>query len=208
MRKACSPGPSGSTSPNAGVLLDRGPAGGEVAGGAVAEPAAAQPDVHVLGDRELAARAAQVVAVAERIGRDGARVGDRPAVRAQHRRHRPARCRRPWRPRSAARCVPAGRGSAATRCACASDSVSPSQVRSRALLVPAPDGRVRRVPGVAAPRPPARRPPADASGARCSRPVGHGRARRADVLADGGVDVVLVEDGAQERRRPWRPSPA
>src|SRR5207244_8854662 len=56
----------------------------EVAGGTVAEPAAAQADVQVLRHRELAARAAHVVAVAPRIGGDGERIADAPAVRAEH----------------------------------------------------------------------------------------------------------------------------
>src|SRR6185369_16132255 len=38
------------------VLRDDWPAGGEIAGAAVAEPAALRPDVDVLRDRELAAR--------------------------------------------------------------------------------------------------------------------------------------------------------
>src|SRR5207249_4406414 len=42
----------------AGLLRDDGASGGEVGGGAVAEPAAAQADVLFLGDGEFAARTA------------------------------------------------------------------------------------------------------------------------------------------------------
>src|SRR5262249_24039597 len=62
------------------VLLDRGSPGGEVAGGAVAEPAAAQANVQVLGDRELAARGANVVAIPPGIARDDAGIGDAPGL--------------------------------------------------------------------------------------------------------------------------------
>src|SRR5207244_10618127 len=54
-----------------GVLLDYRAGRGPVACRPGAEPAAAQPDVPVLGDGELAPRAAEVFAVAPGIGRDG-----------------------------------------------------------------------------------------------------------------------------------------
>src|SRR5262245_41114850 len=55
------------------VLGDDGSAGGEVAGAPLAEPAAAEPDVLVLGHGELAPRRPDVVAVAPRVGREGVR---------------------------------------------------------------------------------------------------------------------------------------
>src|SRR5262249_33427594 len=70
----------------AGVLLDDRAARGQVAGGAIAEPPAPQPDVQLLRDRELAARGPDVVAIPPRIAGDGARIRDAPAVRAEERR--------------------------------------------------------------------------------------------------------------------------
>ena len=60
---------SGDVASDAGVLHDHRPARGEVAGAAIAEPAGAAGGVAVLDDGELAARAADVVAV--RIRRRG-----------------------------------------------------------------------------------------------------------------------------------------
>ena len=62
-RTRTSPSPVGRTLPKpVSWVIDR-PPGREVGGAAIAEPAGAQPDVLVLGDRELAARAADVGAV-------------------------------------------------------------------------------------------------------------------------------------------------
>src|SRR5205823_11153159 len=57
--------------------------GGEVARRAIAEPPRAESHVLILGDRELAARAAQVVAIGADLAREGQAVEQRPAVRAQ-----------------------------------------------------------------------------------------------------------------------------
>ena len=66
-----------------GVLGDDRPAGGQVGGAAVAEPAAAQPDVLVLGHGELAAGPGDVVAVGVEVARDLEPVADLPAVLRQ-----------------------------------------------------------------------------------------------------------------------------
>ena len=46
-----------------GLLGDDGPAGGQVAGAPVAEPAGVQPDVLILGDGEFAFRSPDVIAI-------------------------------------------------------------------------------------------------------------------------------------------------
>ena len=58
VRNETRPSPTGRSRAEAGVLHERGPAGGQVARGAVAEPAAPRLDVDALRDRELGARAA------------------------------------------------------------------------------------------------------------------------------------------------------
>ena len=62
----------------AGVLGDDRTAGGEVRRAAVAEPAGPQPHVLVLRDRELAARASDVVAVGIEVGGEVERVAHAP----------------------------------------------------------------------------------------------------------------------------------
>src|SRR5690348_4491107 len=59
---------------------DHGPARGEIANAAVAEPAAVGPHVNVLGDREFAPRARDEVAIAGHISGDRPRIEDTPAV--------------------------------------------------------------------------------------------------------------------------------
>ena len=62
-RRPAVPRRRGRCAPSAGILHDHRAAGGEVADAAVAEPAGAADDIAVLGDAELAARAAHVVAI-------------------------------------------------------------------------------------------------------------------------------------------------
>src|SRR5262245_52778901 len=69
----------------AGVLRDDRPPGREIRGAAIAEPAGAEADVLILGDGELTARAADVVAVSIDIGGQRFRVDDVPAVRLEQR---------------------------------------------------------------------------------------------------------------------------
>ena len=68
----------------AGVLGDDRTAAREVAGAAVAEPAAAQPHVLVLGDRELAARLADVLPIGVEVLVECRGVTDAPSVRREH----------------------------------------------------------------------------------------------------------------------------
>ena len=68
----------------AGVLADHRPAGGQVGGAAVAEPAGAQAHVLVLGDGELAARVRDVVAVGVGVGGEVERVPHLPALSLEH----------------------------------------------------------------------------------------------------------------------------
>jgi hypothetical protein len=63
-----------------GVLGDHRAAGGQVGGAAVAEPAAAQPDVLVLGDGELPSRSGDVSAVGVEIGGDPQGIANAPAM--------------------------------------------------------------------------------------------------------------------------------
>ena len=67
-------------SAEAGVLGHHRTAGGEVRGAAVAEPARPQPHVLILRDRELAARAADVLAVGVEVGREIERGSHAPAA--------------------------------------------------------------------------------------------------------------------------------
>src|SRR5688500_12925093 len=64
----------------AGFLGDDGAAGGEIAGAAVAEPTGIEPDVLVLGDGELAFRAADVIAVETVLSAEIVRSAEAPAV--------------------------------------------------------------------------------------------------------------------------------
>src|SRR5438045_3936675 len=57
------------------------PAGGEIADGPVAEPAAVRPDIDVLGDGELAARARDEIAVGVHPSRHRAWISEAPATR-------------------------------------------------------------------------------------------------------------------------------
>src|SRR4029453_10058060 len=66
-----------------GVLRDHRPAGREVARAPVAEPAASQPHVLVLGHRELAARAGDVRAIRLKVVGQRHRVDEPPAVSCQ-----------------------------------------------------------------------------------------------------------------------------
>src|SRR5947209_13472598 len=66
-----------------GVLHHRRPPGSEVADRALAEPAASGRDVRLLGDAELARRAADVFAVGAEILGDVSAVADSPAGCAQ-----------------------------------------------------------------------------------------------------------------------------
>src|SRR6266568_7078266 len=66
----------------AGVLGDDGPSGGQVAGAPVAEPSAAWSDVLILGDREFAARAQDVLPVRDNVLRQGHGIDGPPAVAA------------------------------------------------------------------------------------------------------------------------------
>src|SRR5581483_8503100 len=64
----------------AGALGDDGFAGGQIAGVALAEPAAAQAHVLILGHRPLRARATEQLLIAERLERRQQRALDPPAV--------------------------------------------------------------------------------------------------------------------------------
>src|SRR5881394_1316533 len=64
----------------AGFLDDDGATGGEVTAAAVAEPAGVQPHILVLGDGELAFRAADVIAVKAIVGAEIVRGAEAPAV--------------------------------------------------------------------------------------------------------------------------------
>src|SRR5687768_4510539 len=66
------------------VLRDDGPPRGEIRGAAIAEPAAAQPDVLVLGDREFGARAADVLAIDIEVAGDFRGVTNLPSVLLEH----------------------------------------------------------------------------------------------------------------------------
>src|SRR5262245_28172165 len=67
------------------VLHHRRPAGGEIAGGAIAHPAGAPDHIAVLRHAELAARAPHVVAIALGVGSVDLRIAQLPAVCAQPR---------------------------------------------------------------------------------------------------------------------------
>ncbi len=69
--------------PERGVLRDDRAARGQVAGAPIAEPAASQADVLVLGHGELATGAQDVVAVGLDLARERHRVDDAPAVLPQ-----------------------------------------------------------------------------------------------------------------------------
>src|SRR5258708_3038418 len=68
----------------AGVLRYDRTSGGKIAGAALAEPAAAEADILVLGHGKLAARGAYVIAIGPGIGAELVRVGDAPAMALQH----------------------------------------------------------------------------------------------------------------------------
>src|SRR5262249_25897133 len=61
-------------------------AGGQVAGAAIAEPAGPEANVLVLGDGELASRAAQVVAIRLEVSGEARGAPDAPPMRTQPRR--------------------------------------------------------------------------------------------------------------------------
>ena len=84
VENANSPSPVGNTLLKPVSWLITGPPGGQVGGAAVAEPAGAQAHVLVLRDRELAARAGDVVAVGVGVGREVERVPHLPAVALEH----------------------------------------------------------------------------------------------------------------------------
>src|SRR5262249_15409178 len=66
-------------------LRDHRPTGGEIRRAPVAEPARAQPDVLILGDGELAARAGDVVAIGVDVLGDRRDVAEEPAVPVEER---------------------------------------------------------------------------------------------------------------------------
>src|SRR5439155_74539 len=155
------------------------------------EPAAARPDVDVLGDRELAARAVDEVAVGIDVGRDGARVHELPA-RAAH----PRLDRRVGRIHGEAKAL--GRVAREVEEAEEVDVLRPlvglaAEGDVLALVLPRGDRGEEDGAGIGA-----RRPAVEDDGRACRPPrealERHGAVGRAQVLAVGEEDVVARQE--------------
>src|SRR5262249_36001560 len=66
-----------------GVLIDDGPARGQITGAAVTEPTAAEANILVFGDGEFSARIENEFAIAGGIAREFDGIGDTPLVGVQ-----------------------------------------------------------------------------------------------------------------------------
>ena len=116
----------------AGVLRHHRPAGGEVGGTAVAEPAAAQADILVLRNGEFGPRAPDVVAVGVDVGGEVERRSDTPAA-ALEQLADPEACSWRARARSGGPSATVGRGTCGTPDPCSSRSARRRRSR-RAIL--------------------------------------------------------------------------
>src|SRR5581483_9335750 len=174
----------------AGVLRDHGTPGGEVARAALAEPAALQAHVLVLGDGELGARGAYVVAVLPGILREAVGVGEAPAVLVEEGAALGVEVvhaeRELDRPRDAAR-----QPDEFAELAVLAPEVGVAAKLDRAVLAPVADGRVGVARGLRA------GPEVEDHGLARARAQARQRRNRAagpaDALAVGGEVVVLLD---------------